>query len=281
MNLEKNMEELSVLESVELDSDISAVINAWNEAAHRLEQTHEMLHGEVRRLNEELAAKDRELARKNRLADLGLMASHIAHEVRNGLVPVTLYLSMLERKIGNDEESGRYLGSIRKSFTELDATLNDLLQFTSDRPPRYSELDISELSEEISRSLLPQFDAQKIDAYTDIPEGTKINADREMLKRAILNLLLNGIDAMPYGGELCICFREDENVREISVLDSGSGFSEETIGHAMEPFFSTKGTGTGLGLAIVSRILEAHEAELRIENRPEGGALIAMRFPKF
>src|SRR5262245_51814555 len=80
-------------------NDLEVILSAWHNATERLQRTHEVLCGEVRRLNHELEAKNRELVRQNRLADLGHMASHVAHEVRNGLAPVTLYLSLLRRRL--------------------------------------------------------------------------------------------------------------------------------------------------------------------------------------
>ena len=111
------------------------MLAAWNTATVRLQQTHEALRSEVRRLTDELEIKNRELARKNRLADLGQMASHIAHEVRNNLVPVTLYLSLLRRRMSDDSGSLDMLDKIGAGCIALDATVNDLLNFTSDRDP--------------------------------------------------------------------------------------------------------------------------------------------------
>ena len=85
--------------------DLETVLAAWHTATLRLERTHETLCGEVARLNNELEIKNRELARKNRLADLGQMASHVAHEVRNNLVPVSLYMSLLRRRLSEDSGS--------------------------------------------------------------------------------------------------------------------------------------------------------------------------------
>src|SRR5687768_4760534 len=82
--------------------DLQIILAAWQEATDRLQRTHEALQGEVRRLSDELEAKNNELARRNRLADLGQMASHVAHEVRNGLVPIKLYLSLLKRRVRDD-----------------------------------------------------------------------------------------------------------------------------------------------------------------------------------
>ena len=91
-------------------ASLETVLGAWHAATLRLEQTHQALRGEVRRLTDELEAKNRELARKNRLADLGQMASHVAHEVRNNLVPVTLYLGLLRRHVAGDVVHVRSVG---------------------------------------------------------------------------------------------------------------------------------------------------------------------------
>src|ERR1700693_1149167 len=92
------------------DASLETVVAAWHGATLRLEEIHEALREEVRRLTNELEIKNRELARKNRLADLGQMASHIAHEVRNNLVPVSLYLSLLRRRLTSDGEGLDMLG---------------------------------------------------------------------------------------------------------------------------------------------------------------------------
>src|SRR5271156_6739489 len=91
--------------SLDSSADLQTVLAAWHGATLRLEQTHAALRAEVGRLTDELEVKNLELARKNRLADLGQMASHIAHEVRNNLVPVSLYTSLLRRRLSKDEGS--------------------------------------------------------------------------------------------------------------------------------------------------------------------------------
>src|SRR5262245_29669910 len=101
--------------------DLQTILAAWNEATDRLQHTHEALSAEVRRLSDELEVKNRELARKNRLADLGQMASHVAHEVRNSLVPMKLYLSLLRRRIESDRSSLDVLDKVTAGFTALEA----------------------------------------------------------------------------------------------------------------------------------------------------------------
>ena len=143
-------EDCAGCEPLALDNsaDLETVLAAWHDATVRLQQTHNALRAEVRRLTDELEVKNRELARKNRLADLGQMASHIAHEVRNNLVPVTLYLSLLRRRISDDAGSLEVLDKIESGFAALDVTVNDLLHFTSDRDPQLQSFPIVKLIED-------------------------------------------------------------------------------------------------------------------------------------
>ena len=96
--------------------DLERLLDAWNAATSRLQATHETLREQVRRLSDELENKNRELARKNRLADLGQLASHVAHEVRNGLMPLTLYTSLLRRRVAGDAESCDVLEKIENGL---------------------------------------------------------------------------------------------------------------------------------------------------------------------
>ncbi|MEX2315927.1 MAG: HAMP domain-containing sensor histidine kinase [Pirellulales bacterium] len=260
--------------------DLQDVLAAWHTATLRLERTHETLCAEVSRLNQELETKNRELARKNRLADLGQMASHVAHEVRNNLVPVSLYMSLLRRRLSDDSGSLDILAKIEAGFIALDTTVNDLLNFTAHRNPQWQTFLVGDLVEEICESLGPQLEAQRIDVDVDVPPNTLLTADREMFRRALLNLVLNSIDAMPDGGELVITSYDGNKGFELEVADSGPGLSDEEKRRAFEPFFSTKQNGTGLGLAIVYHVAEAHGGTVTAVNCPEGGAAFTIRIPR-
>ena len=107
--------------------------------------------------------KNRELARKNRLADLGQIASHIAHEVRNNLVPVSLYLSLLRRRICEDAGSCEVLDKVEAGVMGLDSTVNDLLHFTAERDPHWVRVPLRQLVDDVRSSLAPQLAAQGID----------------------------------------------------------------------------------------------------------------------
>ncbi len=281
----ENTHGLSVVSSDAIDGednrpDLERLLEAWNVATDRLQATHETLREQVRRLSNELETKNRELARKNRLADLGQLASHVAHEVRNGLMPLTLYSSLLRRRLTDDAGSCDVLEKIETGLTALDSIVNDLLHFTSDRQPQQSLFDVAALVGDVCQALKPQLDAQKIDTDIDIPAGLRLLADRDMVRRALLNLVLNALDAMADGGELTVTAVNTSAGVEIEVADSGPGLSEDVIGRAFEPFFTTKQGGTGLGLAIVFQTAQVHGGEITAANCPQGGAAFTLIFPR-
>jgi signal transduction histidine kinase len=244
-----------------------------------LQKTHETLRDEVRRLSDELKTKNRELARKNRLADLGQMASHVAHEVRNGLAPITLYVGLLRRRVVGDHGSVEIMEKIDAGFTALEATVTDLLSFTSDRDPIWRNFGVREFAEEVCELLAPQLAAQGIVPTIDVPQHIFVTADRDMLRRAIVNLAFNAIDAMRNGGGLYITAVDGPQAIELEIADSGPGIDDHVCKRIFEPFFTTKSEGTGLGLPIVLRIAEAHGGSVEVANCPEGGAAFTIRLP--
>jgi two-component system sensor histidine kinase HydH len=172
------------------------------------------------------------------------------------------------------------LAKIEAGLTALDATVNDLLNFTAHRNPQWQTFLVGDVVNEVCESLEPQLEAQMIDLDIDVPPNTLLTADREMIRRALLNLVLNAIDAMPDGGNLVITSYDSARGFELEVADSGPGLSEETKRRAFEPFYSTKQNGTGLGLAIVYHVAESHGGSVTAANCPEGGAAFTIQIPR-
>ncbi len=204
----------------------------------------------------------------------------MAHEVRNSLVPVTLYMSLLRRRLSEDSGSCDVLDKISSGFAAVDTCVNDLLHFTADRDPSWEWLDVRRLLVDLLDSLKPQLEAQGIEGTIDMPSPVRLRADREMLRRAVLNLCLNAVDAMPDGGVLTVAAYQTPTGVELEVGDTGPGLSDEARRRAFEPFFSTKSHGTGLGLAIVGRIAEVHGGSCISQNCPDRGAAFTLRLPQ-
>jgi two-component system sensor histidine kinase HydH len=261
------------------ETDLGTILEAWHAATVRLEQTHEALQAEVRRLTAELERKNRELARKDRLADLGRMAAHIAHELRNSLVPVALYLSILDRRI-EDPESRDVLRKVIEAVRAAETTVSDLLQFAADREPKESLFALLPLVEEILAGLHLQIEAQKIKTFVNIPQSLFVWADRELIRRVLLNLVLNALDAMPQGGCLEINAQTDNGDLSLAIADSGPGLDEDRLQKIFEPFYTTKPNGTGLGLAVVERLIELHGGTVEASNVQGGGAKFLIILPQ-
>ena len=260
--------------------DLTELLEAWNTATMRLEQTHATLQAEVARLSDELEIKNRELSRKNRLADLGQMASHIAHEVRNNLSPVTLYLSLLRRRLNADSAALQTLTKVEAGLAALETTVSDLLSFTAHRPPNWQNFVVGDLVTEVCESMAPQMEAQHVELDVDVPPNTVLYADRELVRRALLNLVINALDVMPEGGDLVVTSYDGAGSFEIEVADSGPGLTEEQQKKLFEPFYSTKSRGTGLGLSVVRHVAESHGGQVTVTNCPEGGAAFTLSFPR-
>ena len=261
-------------------ADLQTVLAAWHNATLRLEQTHEALRQEVRELTGELEAKNRELARKNRLADLGQMASHVAHEVRNNLVPVTLYLSLLRRRISDDPGSLDVLDKITAGFTALDVMVNDLLHFTSDRDPRLQTFPLGTLIDDVCAALAAQFSAQAIrNGHRRAAEPGRHRRPRHAPpRRAQHGAQRDGRHARRRDPGRSPPARRPEAWNWRSPT-AGRGCREKVLPRIFEPFFTTKQNGTGLGLAMVARIAEVHGGEATAANCPQGGAAFTLRIP--
>ena len=194
---------------------------------------------------------------EQRYADVG--QSHVAHEVRNGLVPMKLYLNLLCRRLAHDAPSLEIADKVGSGFAALETVVNDLLQFTSHRDPQLAELPVAELLGELCESLAPQLAAQGIAVRTEASDQLRCTADPDMLRRALLNLVLNAIDVMPTGGELSLTAREQNSEIQIT-WSSGAPVARrrfraakyDPIPGSRYPLITTTGRSSGLGAAAIA-----------------------------
>lgn len=260
--------------------DLRVVLHAWNEATSRLQKTHETLQEEVRRLRAELASKDEELQRRNRLADLGRMASYMAHEVRNNLVPVKLYCSLLRRSVVDDKHCDGVMNKLDASLGELETGVHDLLDFASHREPSPTYTPLAGLVREVCESFAPQFAAQQVELEVDVAAGLRPLLDQHLMRRALVNLVRNALEAQPDGGRVVVTAVVGPFGLEIEVADDGPGLSDSMRHRLFQPFATTKPSGAGLGLAVVDRVAEAHGGQVTATNCPDGGAAFTLRIPR-
>jgi signal transduction histidine kinase len=291
------------------ERELGAIISAYNEVTEQLKGAHERLQAQVGGLREELARKNRQLRRRERLAALGELAAGVAHEIRNPLGGIKLFASLLEKDVADRPNAVRLTGKIIKGVTTLEEIVTDILQFARPAQPKPGVVELERLLSETVELASARGEQQgvrievagklrDVDLYTD---GT-------LLQRALLNLLLNAVEAAGPGGRdddyptapkpplgkggtadgrdarsplVVVCARPGPIGRIVlSVTDNGLGIPAELMDRIFNPFFTTKATGTGLGLAIVHQIAELLGGTIQAANRREGGAVFSLCLPR-
>jgi signal transduction histidine kinase len=265
------------------EEELAELIQSYHEVTDRLRSSHELLAGEVRRLRDELHEKNRELARRERLAALGEMAAGVAHEIRNPLGGIELYASLLERDLADRPRQREIAAKISAGVRNLEAIVGDILAFAGDGVPKRRRVSAAELVRSVLAHVGPRAHGQGVEFAVDPGLSEQaFSVDSAQMERALLNLVINALDAIGHGGRIWIRAsgtNDEERMARLVVEDNGPGIPSELRQRVFHPFFTTKETGTGLGLAIVHRIVEAHGGRITIGQREGGGASFVMVLP--
>lgn len=223
---------------------------------------------------------ERELRRSERMAALGKMAAGVAHELRNPLSSIKGLAVLLKSRFqeaSRDRETAEILVA---EVDRLNRSISELLDYA--RPPQLvrEPVQIDELLTKATS--LVSMDAEAVGISIElapVPELPEILADRDKLNQVLLNLLLNGIQAMDQGGVLRLAAQVMNDHLEIRVSDSGCGIPEENQTKIFDPYFTTKPEGTGLGLAMSAKIIEEHGGSIEFESKPGTGTTMIIHLP--
>lgn len=238
----------------------------------------------------QLQSARHEVRRSERLAAVGQLAAGVAHELRNPLTAVKLLVQTVARDHHDDATTAKQLGVVQDEVIRMERTIQSLLDFA--RPPAQNRLR-HDLRETIGRALnLMEGHATRDHVRIELvlpEEPMEVDGDPEQLHQVFVNLLLNGIDAMPDGGEITVTLQRDESrlthdrsarpACVVTVTDGGAGIPDSVIERLFEPFVTSKERGTGLGLAVSRRIIEEHDGTLTAANGPHGGAIFSVTLP--
>ncbi|GAB7021736.1 sensor histidine kinase [Salidesulfovibrio brasiliensis] len=223
---------------------------------------------------------ERELLQQEKLAGMGRMVSGVAHEIRNPLGIICSTSELLTKKAEKTGGDTRLISALHEEAKRLSRTVTEFLDYARPKQPTMMDVNLCRLLEQIAVFLEPEFEKLGITVHRDCPDDLITQGDKDLLYRALYNLVSNAAQAMNGPGELFINAEQDaaDDTIRITIRDTGPGFDTEHMDKYRDPFFTTKDTGTGLGLAIVSNILESHHATLDLENAPEGGARVTATF---
>lgn len=226
--------------------------------------------------------------RADRLESLVEMSATLAHEIRNPLAGLSAQAELLAEHLPADDARKRYLDVITGEVARIDQTITRMLQFTRPYAPQRQLSDVVALAQDcldLAGSRARGRDVVlRIAVATAGPSGWRVNLDPVQIKQAVLNLVVNAIDAAPRGGQVTVSLRDVPRLEirdaatgalhalpgiEIAVADDGPGFGDKDIETLCRPFYTTKSAGTGLGLAITRKVVTAHGGEILAQR--DGG----------
>jgi signal transduction histidine kinase len=220
---------------------------------------------------------DQEMRRAAQLASVGELASGIAHEIKNPLVGMSSGLNLLEGRLGNDQGTRDILREIRAQHHRIEAAIRDLLSYARPKDPHLVSVDPEQLLDRVIPLVRPQALAAGV-RLEHQPSGAmpRVRVDTGLMTQALVNLSLNGVQAMQPGGVLTLAARHMDHTVRISVSDTGEGIPDDRLEAIFRPFFTTKHRGTGLGLAITRGIVERHGGRLEVESEPGVGSTFTL-----
>ena len=228
----------------------------------------------VRRIEDEI-----EMSR--RLSASGRLTRGVAHEVKNPINAIVLHLQLLQNKLQQiDPDTRRHMDIIGNELHRLDRVVQILVDFTRPRDLHLEEIDLRRMLEDVAMLAMPDAEQHGVTISSELPsEPLVVKVDSDFIKQAILNVVLNGVQAMPQGGTLAISARREEDVVITEIRDQGGGIPQEIQDKVFELYFTTKNGGSGIGLAQTYQILQWHYGSVDFESVEGTGATFRLRLP--
>lgn len=261
----------------EAATGLAQMLERFNESSEKLELRYTALTQEVEELREQLERKEEEIKRSERLAMLGETAAALAHEVRNPLGAITLFISMLKSDIEDRPQALELVDEIEKSIASLDHVVSNVLHFAKSNKLQRGPVNIHSVLREVHNHFSSLY-APGATITLSLSGNPFIVADDQALRQCLYNLITNALQVTAYRGALKIEANDcaDGDAITITVGDDGPGIPEKMLGQVFEPFTTGRSGGTGLGLSIVKRIVEAHGGTIVARNTPGAEFMISL-----
>ncbi len=217
----------------------------------------------------------------DRLAAISRVSSGVAHEVKNPLNAILLHVEVAKAKLARgDMDVIPQMEIISSEILRLDRVVKTFLDFTRPVELRLETVPLRRLLDEVLELAKPQADASHIRVIVaQDAEGIGVRIDRDLLKQAMLNIVVNAMQAMPEGGELRFESLASEEAAEIRISDTGAGIPPELRDKIFRLYFTTKKEGSGIGLAMTFRIVQLHDGTIDFTSEPGKGTTFSIRLP--
>ena len=215
-----------------------------------------------------------------RLAALGRVTAGVAHEVKNPLNSMRLWLEVLKANMPTDPEPQQAVKMLDSEIDRLDRAVKTFLNFTKPVEMKLEETDIRPLLQDVIDAAKPSISRAGVDLRVDLPsEFPSLMIDQQLIHQAVLNLLLNASEFTPRGGRVTLALRRSGETAIISVADSGKGISLEDQKKIFQLFFTTRPGGSGIGLANTFRFVQLHNGQIEFESEVGRGTTFRVELP--
>jgi hypothetical protein len=253
------------------------------------------LEGEIRTLADRWkdfcdhchGAHDAEMLQAEHLASMGELAAGVAHEIRNPLAGIAGAIEIITKDLPKDHRDREVMEDLRQEVRRIEKVLNDLLAYAKPKPTQFGQADLKEIFARTLHLARQQTGARKLEFSIQVPPDLPpFRLDSEQLHQVLLNLVLNGVQAIQREGKITVAARLNPaggpgqaGLVEISVSDTGAGIPPESLERIFRPFYTTKRGGTGLGLSLCRRIIRQHGGTLSVESKLGTGSSFIIRLP--
>jgi PAS domain S-box-containing protein len=222
------------------------------------------------------------LAHQERIAALGRVAAQVAHEVKNPLTGLQLYALHLRQKLAARPGAGelKLVDSIVDTINHLAGTVEQIMSYARPLELAPSEVCFNAVVDAVLELLRPQMDANRVELRARPDDSdTRVRIDESSMRSAIINLVLNAIQAMPEGGRLGVDSARSGDDLILEISDTGVGMTAEQVANMFEPFYTTRSQGLGLGMSYARKVVEHHGGRIEVESRPGAGTRLRVRLP--
>lgn len=223
------------------------------------------------------------LAHSEKIAALGRVAAQVAHEVKNPLAGLRLYALHLKQKVAGELADNEMvlIDKIVSTIDHLTSTVEQILNFARPINMMFRPLHLNQVVTDVVQLLRPQVAANKVEVKLALSESELTGMlDEASTRSALINVMLNAIQAMPGGGELTVTTGRAGGLLHLTISDTGCGMSKEQLNNIFEPFYTTKSQGLGLGMAYVRKIIEQNKGTILVESNQGEGTSIQISLPE-
>jgi len=258
------------VEFAKRNDDVGQLGRQFNEMIQELAQNR----AEIERLHQF------EMARAEHLATIGELAAGLAHEIRNPLAGIAGVVEVIGRELPADSSSRSVLPEVQGEIHHIQSILNDLLAYARPRPPDVHPADLNATIEQAVFLARQQVRTKPIEiAFEPQRKLPEVAHDPVQIQQVVLNLLLNGIQAIPNQGKIEVTVRREGGYAVVRITDTGKGIARDSLPKIFKPFFTTRKEGTGLGLPLAKGIVDSHKGRIEVTSELGHGAQFDVWLP--